>query len=514
MIGESAENRYGETIGGSSGSRWPVAAAAGLALAVLAAVILISLLHLRRHIFEQIVSRDGDTLDALAAQQYLDDKEDESITSLRDTGEQITLALKISHRLRTVYGVRLFSPDGTLVTAFPFYITETAMGPSDLAELRNLRPVSHFVPGAQLSGQVLADPDREKEPLLEVAIPLREPGKNRLEGIAQFLIYGAGIAHEYAELDRHLVSQGLLAFCISGAIVTGGLLLAFRRVQRANALLAERTSNLLKANRELALAAKTSAIGALTSHLIHGLKNPLSGLRSFVQDRALDQESSRDSDWQLAIATTQRMQTLIDRVVRVLQEQQTVAEYEISLAELMEILAARLQPAAQSAGVRYRSCLSAQAVISNRQADLILLILENLVQNAIEATSAGKTVELRILHEGAGIRIEVQDQGPGVSPELKDLLFTPCRSGKKGGSGIGLAISRQLAIHLGATLQLKDSSSLGCCFSLRVPAAELCSPPKLSEAGALHDMAPSTHHDSVLADSDPKQIISNPKAET
>ena len=476
MIAEGPESTNREAVGVSERSGWPVAAAVVLALAVLALAILISLLHLRRHIFDQIASRDGDTLDALAAQQYLDDKEsDESITTLSDTGEQIELALNISRRLRTVYGVRLFSPEGRLITAFPLYITEASVPASDLAALRDLRPVSHFVPGAQLSGQILADPDSDAGPLLEVNVPLREPGKNRLEGIAQFLIYGAGIAREYAELDMHLAMQGALAFCVSGAIVTGGLLLAFRRVQRANVLLAERTSNLLKANRELALAAKTSAIGAVSSHLIHGLKNPLSGLRSFVQDRASGQESGQDSDWQLAIATTQRMQALIDRVVRVLQEQQTVTEYEISFPELLDMLAGKLQPAAQMAGVGYSSSLSASGAVSNRSADLILLILENLLQNAIDATPAGKAVHLRVLSDESNIRFDVEDEGPGLSPALKDRLFTPCHSEKKGGSGIGLAISRQLATHLGATLELERSSPGGCCFRLILPAIGVCS---------------------------------------
>jgi signal transduction histidine kinase len=274
------------------------------------------------------------------------------------------------------------------------------------------------------------------------------------------------------------------------------LLLAFRRVQRANALLAERTRNLLKANRELALAAKTSAIGAVTSHLIHGLKNPLSGLQSFVQDRASDQATSPDSDWELAVATTKRMQGLIDRVVRVLQEQQTVAEYEISFSELLEILNARIEPAARAADVTYNTRLTTEAVLSNRHADLILLVLENLIQNAIEATPAGKAVELRILRQGADILMEVQDQGPGLSAQLREQLFTPCRSGKKGGSGIGLAISRQMAIHLGALLELRESSPKGSCFRLLVPAALFCPHPKPAEAGVVNEPSAPSRGDS------------------
>ena len=54
---------------------------------------------------------------------------------------------------------------------------------------------------------------------------------------------------------------------------------------------------------------------------------------------------------------------------------------------------------------------------------------------------------------------EVADEGPGFPPQLLKSLFTPCRS-TKGGSGIGLAISRQLANQLGAVLELAKSSPM------------------------------------------------------
>jgi hypothetical protein len=65
--------------------------------------------------------------------------------------------------------------------------------------------------------------------------------------------------------------------------------------------------------------------------------------------------------------------------------------------------------------------------------------------------------------------MEVQDEGPGLPPQVAERLFAPCISSKKGGSGIGLAISRQLAKHLGAELDLKQSSSEGCAFRLVLP---------------------------------------------
>jgi C4-dicarboxylate-specific signal transduction histidine kinase len=67
----------------------------------------------------------------------------------------------------------------------------------------------------------------------------------------------------------------------------------------------------------------------------------------------------------------------------------------------------------------------------------------------------------------------VADEGPGIPEELRPKLFAPCRTTKPGGSGIGLAISQQLAHHLGAELELKQTGPAGAVFTLTLPAALL-----------------------------------------
>jgi C4-dicarboxylate-specific signal transduction histidine kinase len=90
----------------------------------------------------------------------------------------------------------------------------------------------------------------------------------------------------------------------------------------------------------------------------------------------------------------------------------------------------------------------------------------------LDATPGGKTVRLSITMEGERLAMEVADEGPGLAAEMQTRLFRPCASSKKGGSGIGLAISHQLASHLGAELSLKHSSAKGCAFRLLLPGPE------------------------------------------
>jgi signal transduction histidine kinase len=451
-------------------SRWAPFLIIGLALAVLGGTLAWSALDLRARIDAQIVQRDGEILDAVTLMQHLNDQgSGETIASLADPGEQFQLALRVS-RLRNVLGVRLYSADGKFVNAFPAYITETALPDSNLAQLRRLHPVSHFSAHAPMQEQdLLADTNSPSAPLLFVEVPLRTDDHEHLAGVIQFVMDGSSIVRQYADLDRNLALKFSSAFVVAAGLLMAGLGFAMRRVQRANQILAERTSNLLQANRQLALAARTSAVGAVASHLIHGLRNPLSGLRNFVHARTAENSNGSDTDWQTALGTTQRMEELINRVVRVLQEQQTGAEYEISMAELAGMLAQRAGAMADSAGVRFESKVLCDGILSNREADLILLILENLAQNGIEATPPGKAVAVCVSGDARAIQFEVRDQGPGLPPGMEGRLFMPCASGKKGGAGIGLAISKQLAQSLGATLELPASSPAGCTFRLVVP---------------------------------------------
>lgn len=451
----------------------------GLALAVLGGTLAWSAFDLRTRIQSQIVQRDGEILDAVTLMQHLNDQNNGgTIASLTDPGEQFQLALEVS-RLRNVLGVRLYSADGKFVNAFPAYITETALPVSDLAQLQDLRPVSYFSAHVRMEEQdLLAETNSPTAALLFVEVPLRTGDQPKLAGVIQFLMDGSSIARQYAGLDRDLTLKFSIAFAVGAGILLVGLGFALRSVQRANRKLAERTNNLLQANRELALAARTSAVGAVASHLIHGLKNPLSGLRNFVHAHNTENGNVPDTDWQAALSTTQRMEELINRVVRVLQEQQTGAEYEISVEELVGMVAQKAKALADSTGVRFEAKVLSDRMLSNRDADLILLILENLVQNGIEATPAGKGVEVCATGDTGAIIFEVRDQGSGLPPGMESRLFTPCTSGKKGGSGIGLSICKQLAQSLGAKLELTGNSSSGCTFRLILPQPSAHSKPR------------------------------------
>ncbi len=460
-------------------SRWLAGLVTGVSVAILGAVVVLTTEQTRERVREQIAGRDGEVLHAVALMQQPDPGE--VVGALDDPANQLVVVLQTS-RLTGVMGARLFDAGGIFIEAFPEYVLKDQLDEEDLARLEALHPVSHFRPAAPPAEiflpEGLGPPGGASSaatiPLLVVNVPLHAKGERRLLGIAQFLVQGHGIAQEFSRLDRHLIRQGLVAFLVGSAILVAAILWSFRRLARAHRMLAERTDNLVAANRELALAAKTSAVGAVTAHLLHGLKNPLAGLQNFVVglgDQGTDQPAA---ELQQAIATTRRMQTMINDVVGVLREEQGGAQYEITLEELAAMVDARVRPLAARHGVTVSVEAAPPVVFANRVANLVALVLSNLVQNALEATPRGGQVRLRFRRDEASVVVEVCDEGPGFPRE--GPVFVPCPSGKDGGSGIGLAISKQLANHLGAGLDLTANSSCGCVFALTLPRATWARP--------------------------------------
>jgi signal transduction histidine kinase len=445
----------------------------GVTLVILAATIVLAGLQLRQRIRAQIVGRDAAVLHAVALMlQYEAAQETETAGEADDPVNQSLLLLKTS-RLGGVLAARLFDHDGRFIEAFPPDVLEAALDANALRLARRLVPGGRFHPRARLSELFKAGEPEEPVPLLEVNVPLPSAQAPRLLGVAQFILEGQSIAAEYAQLDRNLIWQGLAALGVGGGILVLVITWAFRRLQRMHGLLAERTQDLLRANQELALVAKTSAVGAVASHLIHGLKSPLSGLQNFVTNISAGQTDRMAADWQQAVASARRMQTLITQAVSVLREEESGRHYELKLAEVGGIVADRVQALARERGVRFELRVAGEVSLPNRAANLLTLILVNLAQNGLEATPAGQNVTLALTHTGDRIVAEVTDHGPGFPETLRPSLFKPCQSTKEGGSGIGLAICKQLANHLGATLELKASSSDGCVFALGLPLA-LC----------------------------------------
>ena len=470
-------------------ARWLPPLVILLTLGVLGGTIYYGARQLRGALRAGIVEREGEVLDAVAMLQQLGAESSAQLThQLDDTAGQLALALRLSKLREGVVAVRLYDAQGRFVVAMPAPVKAAQLSAADQAPLWRLQPVSRYEPKADLAALFhglpgSAMPHAASTPLLTVLIPLHAEGSANLLAVAELIQDGSGVARAFAALDRHLAGQALLTFLAAGGLLALALSWSFRRLQTITRRLEAQAVSLRQANQELALTAKTSALGAVTAHVVHGLTSPLNGLQNFLAAHV-----GNDAAWQDAVQGTQRMQTLIGEIVRILGEQTEKTRYELPLSELAQILSSRIRPVARNARVGFEVQLKGDCCLANRNANLVLLILENLLRNAIEATPPGKVVRLSFCSGPTSLTCEVRDEGSGLPEAARRDLFSPGHSTKPGGNGIGLALSHHLARHLGAELVLAGNSAAGCVFQLRLP-AELLANGDQSESPAPADQS-------------------------
>lgn len=443
-------------------------------LAVLTGALLVSIFTmvivrfratLREEVRRTIIERDAAVLWPVALWQL-----DQGRRNSERPGDLFSAVIE-SVQQKGMLAVAVFDERGNVVRFAPSTLLFAELPLPDQLQLLKGRPISRYDPEFPLA-RYFSEADDTPTPVLEVLLPLLSGGEQKLVGFAQYYIDARPLATELALVDRRIARLTAATLAIGGALLAGVVAAAYFGLRRAHRLVADRNARLVRANFELSLAAKTSALGQITSHLIHGLQGPVAGLRGVVAAREAGQKTAED--WAAAGHYAERMQAMIQEAVALLGDSASHATFELNGHELAGIIRQRSAAAAKEKGVAFEVTGGFDRGIDGHRGGLLCLIASNLVQNALEATEAGRavrvTMALRDSDEPAVVT--VADEGRGIPDELRAHLFEPGRSGRAGGSGLGLAISQLLARQIDATLTLESTGPGGTTFRLTLPLAE------------------------------------------
>lgn len=450
-----------------------VALIAALAtLAIFGALVLAITLQLRERLRAEVLRREAEAIHAVALMQLRLAEERSGPLEIGRALDEAFEAVLESSKLRGILAVHVFNSAGEVHAALPVFPRERLW--RSAGQPMPTRPDARFFPhlGLEDALGLPLEPGGEptRAPLLEIVVPLhvREAGA---VGVARYWSDGGPVAQEFARIDRRLARQAGVAFAGGAVLIAAVLAWAFARLAAANRQLEEQRADLARANEELDFAAKTGALGAISAHLIHGLKNPLAGLEGFVAETATGApDALRGEACRTAVETTRRLRALVTEVTTVLRDEASgEADYPVPAGEVLEATRGRAAAAAEQAGVALQTEADAGAQVAARTANLAGLVLANLVANAIEAAPRGSAVTIEARAADERVEFVVRDAGPGLPEDVRRELFRPVRSTKTGGGGVGLAISHRLAKHAGGELELVRSDAGGTEFRLAVP---------------------------------------------
>ena len=253
--------------------------------------------------------------------------------------------------------------------------------------------------------------------------------------------------------------------------------------------MANRIGEVVRQLQESQLAAsraqQLAAMGQLAAGLAHELRNPLTSMKILVQPSEDDSEAVQLDSQDLVVLREE-----IDRLERTIQvfldyarppalEKRTVVLREI-LAQTVEFIA----PRARQLGVAIESNLPDQVLEIEADTGQIRQVLLNLLLNALEVSSHGDTISVRLLCDsphagndrtcdvaagGGWIRMEVADRGPGLPADLGEQIFEPFVSTKDAGTGLGLPICRRIVEEHGGELRAEDRDEGGAVFIVLLP---------------------------------------------
>ena len=220
---------------------------------------------------------------------------------------------------------------------------------------------------------------------------------------------------------------------------------------------------------------RLATIGQNMAGLVHDINAPLTALMTLaqmIQSDARADGTSRDRSGQIILAA-QRAQRLVRELLTMTKPRPPTFE-AVDLNALIKQTMDLERPQCSVAGIKlvgdFQTDLPRVTADPHRLGQVLMNLLGN-ARQAMEAAEKGRNLTVRTRRRGEMVDIHIIDDGPGIPAEVKakifDWFFTTKPPGE--GTGLGLAVSREILQAHGGNLRLEDTPGGGATFVLDIP---------------------------------------------
>ena len=220
------------------------------------------------------------------------------------------------------------------------------------------------------------------------------------------------------------------------------------------------------------------------STVSHELRTPLTSIRAcseILADNPDLEMVERERFLSLIIKESERLTRLINQMLDIAKLESGHAEWssaEVDLRDLVTEAIISTSPLFKGKGIRVETRLSADIDLVHGDRDRLTQVMLNLLSNAAKfCPDIDGLVEVRVVRDGDSTRVDVSDNGIGISARDQKHIFEKFRQGgnamtqKPEGTGLGLAICRQIIGHSGGRLWVESAAGCGSIFSFTLPSA-------------------------------------------
>lgn len=313
--------------------------------------------------------------------------------------------------------------------------------------------------------------------LLLIAVRLRLLGVTAALLIISILaIGGSMLGHgpyvsAFQGADRAMMAQLLVLFGYLPILLVAALLEERDRLSdraKAGQVRAERASE---------------AKSRLLANVAHEIKSPVGGVIGIGELWRTGQlgpiTPTQGEMAEMLVKTARQVEALAHDLLDVARAESGAVKVELRPTDVPGVLddvrrATSLRPEAQ--GIRIEVISEGDGLIALADSQRLVQVIGNLTSNAVKYGGSGGVVTLRANRVHDGVRIEVIDQGPGLTAEKQTQLFEPFnRLGLERstveGHGIGLALAKRLVELQGGSIGVISTPGEGACFWVELPAA-------------------------------------------
>jgi signal transduction histidine kinase len=218
------------------------------------------------------------------------------------------------------------------------------------------------------------------------------------------------------------------------------------------------------------------------STVTHELRTPLTSIRAFseiLRDHPDLPAQKRSAYLDIIIRESERLTRLINDVLDLAKLDAGRAEWHAETLDLAQVVRDALEASGQllrDKAIALEVHLPPATPPVRADRDRLMQVMLNLLSNAAKFCSAPDgRIAVSLQREANALQVAVSDNGPGVRPEDREIIFDKFRqggdnlTGKPQGTGLGLPISRRIVSHFGGRLWLEDAPGGGARFLFTLP---------------------------------------------
>lgn len=234
-----------------------------------------------------------------------------------------------------------------------------------------------------------------------------------------------------------------------------------------------RALNELQSREELDRTRRLSTIGQMLAGVLHDLRTPLTVISGYAEMLATEEDPKvRDEMSKAIINQLAHLNAMQQETLAFARGERTVLIRKVYLQVFMREVSEQLLHDFASSTTELKVQV-AYSGVARFDENKIKRAIFNLARNAIEAMPLGGRFTLAVEREGKDLIFRATDNGPGIPTDIADKLFESfVTSGKKNGTGLGLAMVKKIAKEHGGEVTCKTRPGKGTTFELRFPVGE------------------------------------------